>query len=46
MRHLRDLSAPAQVARELDVILSRLMVRDAVGLPKRKGAAPVSRPPV
>lgn len=46
MRHLRDLSAPAQVARELDVILSRLMVRDAVGLPKTKGAAPVSRPPV
>lgn len=46
MRHLRDLSAPAQVARELDVILSRLMVRDAVGLGKGKGAAPVSRPPV
>ncbi|WP_454274200.1 hypothetical protein [Roseovarius sp. MBR-154] len=46
MRHLRNLSAPAQVARELDVILSRLMVRDAVDLPKPKGAAPVSRPPV
>jgi len=46
MRHMRDMSAPAQVARGLDLILSRLMVRDAPARSEKKEAAPEGRPQV